>query len=129
MTQPIHTPGPVMPTRDDAIVAIGSDFYVAQIMAISPKISAETRERETANARLLAAAYNAFDSAAKLNINAVECAERMADGGISELVEALDYLLAQTVHMDLKHGITLSEGEEEARARGIAIISKVRGAS
>ncbi len=41
-----------------------------------------------------------------------------------ELLEALDYLLAQTVDMDLKYGITLSEGEEEARAKALAVIAK-----
>jgi hypothetical protein len=31
-----------------------------------------------------------------------------------KLLEALDYLLEQTVDADLKYGITLSEGEEDA---------------
>jgi hypothetical protein len=53
----------------------------------------------------------------------------VADGSLAELVEALDYLLAQTVDMDLKHGITLNEGEEEVRTRGIAMIAKMRGVS
>lgn len=80
------------------------------------------------DARLLVAAYNAFDSSTKtLGIDAVECAERMANGGIAELFDALDYLLAQTVDMDLKHGITLTEGEEEARAKSLAIIAKLKG--
>ena len=30
-----------------------------------------------------------------------------------ELIEALDYLLEQTVDMDLNHGIELTEGEKE----------------
>jgi hypothetical protein len=42
---------------------------------------------------------------------------------VSELVEALHYLLQQTVDMDLKHGITLSEGEEEARAKALSAIA------
>src|SRR6266404_1051342 len=37
-----------------------------------------------------------------------------------KLLEALDYLLAQTVDMDLKHGITLSEGEADARAEALS---------
>jgi hypothetical protein len=36
-----------------------------------------------------------------------------------ELLEALDYLLEQTVDMDL-----LSEGEEDARAKALAVIAK-----
>src|ERR1700722_1125273 len=39
-----------------------------------------------------------------------------------KLFDALDYLLAQTVDMDLKHGITLSEGEAEARAKALSAI-------
>jgi len=42
------------------------------------------------NARLLIAAYNAFDSAArKLGVNAVELAERMADGELARLIEGV----------------------------------------
>jgi len=79
-------------------------------------------------ARIMTAAVNAFDSAARrLAINAVELSERMADGGIAELLEALDYLLEQTVDMDLKYGILLTEGEEDARAKALAIIAKAKG--
>lgn len=41
-----------------------------------------------------------------------------------KLLEALDYLLEQTVDMDLKYGITLSEGEEDARAKALAVITE-----
>jgi hypothetical protein len=41
-----------------------------------------------------------------------------------KLLEALDGLLAQTVDMDLKHGIALSEGEQDARARALAAIAE-----
>jgi hypothetical protein len=44
-----------------------------------------------------------------------------------KLLEALDYLLAQTVDMDLKYGITLSEGEEDARAKALAAIAEAKG--
>lgn len=44
-----------------------------------------------------------------------------------ELLEALDYLLEQTVDMDLKYGIELSEGEAEARAMALAAIAKACG--
>jgi len=40
------------------------------------------------------------------------------------LLEALDCLLAQTVDQDLKYGIGLSEGEEDARAKALAAIAK-----
>ena len=42
-----------------------------------------------------------------------------------ELLAALDYLLQQTVDQDLKYGIALSEGEEDARQRALAVIAKV----
>ncbi len=41
-----------------------------------------------------------------------------------ELLLALDYLLEQTVDMDLKYGIGLSEGEEDARAKALSVIAK-----
>ncbi len=37
-----------------------------------------------------------------------------------ELIEALDYLLKQTVDQDLEHGIELTEGEKEARSKALA---------
>lgn len=49
----------------------------------------------------------------------------MLDRGItSELIEALHVLLQETVDMDLKYGITLSEGEEEARAKALSAIAR-----
>jgi hypothetical protein len=41
-----------------------------------------------------------------------------------ELFEALDYLLEQTVDMDLKHGVALTEGEADAREKALAAIAK-----
>lgn len=43
---------------------------------------------------------------------------------VSELLDALNYLLEQTVDMDLKYGIGLSEGEEDARAKALAVIAE-----
>jgi hypothetical protein len=56
---------------------------------------------------------------AKLIVHRLNCHDR--------LVEALDYLLEQTVDQDLKYGIGLSEGEEDARAKALAIIAEARG--
>jgi hypothetical protein len=47
----------------------------------------------------------------------------------TKLLEALDYLLAQTVDMDLKYDITLSEGEEDARAKALSAIAEATGRS
>lgn len=43
------------------------------------------------------------------------------------LIEALHYLLEQTVDQDLKYGIGLSEGEEDARVKALAIIAEATG--
>jgi hypothetical protein len=44
-----------------------------------------------------------------------------------KLLEALDYLLTQTVDMDLKYGITLSEGEVDARTTALSAIAEATG--
>ena len=44
-----------------------------------------------------------------------------------KLLEALDYLLAQTVNMGLKYGITLSEGEEDARTKALSALAEATG--
>ena len=44
-----------------------------------------------------------------------------------ELADALEYLLGQTVNMDLAHGIGLTEGEADARERALAILAEARG--
>ena len=44
-----------------------------------------------------------------------------------ELRDALDYLLTQTVDQDLKYGLTLSEGETEARDKAIIAIARAVG--
>ena len=41
-----------------------------------------------------------------------------------DLLDALEYLLQQTVDMDLAHGIELTEGEQEAREKAIAAIAQ-----
>lgn len=51
-------------------------------LACDTHVIATTAGESEASARLFAAAYNAFDSAAKkLGVNAVELAEAMRDGG------------------------------------------------
>ncbi len=44
-----------------------------------------------------------------------------------KLLQALDYLLEQTVDMDLKYGIALGEGKAEARAMALAVIAEATG--
>jgi hypothetical protein len=56
---------------------------------------------------------------AELIVNAVNCH--------NDLLEALDYLMTQTVDMDLNHGIELTEGEQEARTKALAVFAKAKG--
>jgi hypothetical protein len=43
------------------------------------------------------------------------------------VLSALDYLLEQTVDQDLKYGIGLSEGEEDARKKALAALELATG--
>lgn len=107
MTQPIHTPFPWHPPHicDDSTpcncTSIVDEQYAGGICSVHVNngialISeggndAPPIEEARANARLIYASAKAFDSAArKLGVNAVEFSERMADGGIAELVRALE---------------------------------------
>jgi len=71
-----------------------------------------------ANARRIVAAVNACRGIPT---------EALEHGVVAQLHGALDYLLEQTVDQDLKYGIGLSEGEEDARAKALAAIAKARG--
>ena len=46
-----------------------------------------------------------------------------------KLIDALDNLLKQTVDQDLAHGIELTEGEKEARAKALAAFAKIEAES
>jgi hypothetical protein len=121
-----HTPGPwhyQMEYRVSTIFApdkTGENPYGTYIAEIDGQDVGRftTNEQHEANARRICAAVNACKG---LRTEALE------EGGIARLLEALDYLLQQTVDMDLKHGITLSEGEEDARQKALAVIAEAAG--
>ena len=97
-----YTPGP-WDYDMDYIVAPDPDgrhpdIYIAEIAHSDDEGRIASPPQQDANRRLIAAA--------------------------PELLEALDYLLEQTVDMDLKYGIGLSEGEQEARKKALAVIAK-----
>lgn len=100
-----HTPGPWDYDMDYVVAPdLGGrypDIYIAEIAHSDDEGRIASPEQQDANRRLIAAA--------------------------PELLEALDYLLEQTVDMDLKYGIGLAEGEEEARAKALAAIAKATG--
>jgi hypothetical protein len=102
-TATAHTPGP-WDYDMDYIVAPDPDgrhpdIYIAEIAhSDDDEGRIASPEQQDANRRLIATA--------------------------PELLEALDYLLEQTVDMDLKYGIGLSEGEEDARAKALTAIAK-----
>jgi hypothetical protein len=75
-------------------------------------------EQHEANARRICAAVNACKGLPT---------EALEQGVVARLLESLDYLLQQTVDMDLKYGITLSEGEEDARQKALAAIAEATG--
>ena len=86
------------PSGEHGEVLIGTDDYgdnmspanVARMIACVNACTGISSETLEGAPRLLAAAYNAFDSAAKvLGCNAVELAERMADSGIADLIQAV----------------------------------------
>jgi hypothetical protein len=97
-----HTPGPWDYDMDYIIAPDPDgqhpDIYIAEIAHSDDEGRVASLEQQDANRRLIAAA--------------------------PELLEALDYLLEQTVDMDLKYGIGLSEGETEARAKALAAIAR-----
>jgi len=74
------------------------DIYIAEIAHSDEEGRIASPEQQDANRRIIAAA--------------------------PELLEALDYLLQQTLDMDLKYGIGLTEGEQDARAKALAAIAK-----
>ncbi len=101
-TLPEHTPGP-WDYDMDYIVAPDPDgrhpdIYIAEVAHSDDEGRIASPRQQDANRRLIAAA--------------------------PELLEALDYLLEQTIDMDLKYGIVLTEGEEEARNQALTVIAK-----
>jgi len=95
MTQPIHTPGPA------SVTGANQRAYYPQLRIGNRAIDMIT-DNPDADGRLLAAAYNAFDSAARaLNCNAVELAEAMQDGAfLTEVLASADSILYNTPHLD-----------------------------
>ena len=85
-----HTPGPWEAEIESYRAKVGAvdGMYIVKVGFGDLE---SKRDEQIANARLIAAA--------------------------PELIDALDYLLAQTVDMDLNYGIELTEGEEEARTK------------
>jgi hypothetical protein len=117
MTKPIHTPGPLRllyAARSISIIRSGFVETIARCEMESTRPMDETG----ANARLLAAAYNAFDSAARaLGCNAVQLAEAMQEGVLlAEILGNADAILYHTPHLD-----------KEAFGRVEAALAKVKG--
>lgn len=116
MIQPIHMPGPVR-VSDSTFTQLPGENLPRWELRVSLQASVAYAHREE-DARLLAAAYNAFDSAAKkLGCNAVELAEAMRDGELlSEILSNSDLILYHTPHLD-----------RAAFEKVTAIFAKVKG--
>lgn len=83
MTEQKHTPGPLTYNNKDGQIQSHDGKRLAKTLWL-------LTDSCDANGELLAATYNAFDSAAKrLSLNAIDLAEQMEDGGIADLVAAL----------------------------------------
>ena len=136
MKQPIHTPGPIKWSEDFGLYSDHGTITQAQSGArYDDGSDPASIEISKPDARLLVAAYNAFDSAAQqLGLDAVEFAERMAECGIAELVDAL-----QAAHREIRawrDGINVrSHNMHEAKVGAtyasessiLGILAKVRG--
>jgi hypothetical protein len=118
MSKPIHTAGPVEVGQDGELYSYSKHQSVAMVLL---------SEEGEANARLLVASYNAFDSAAKkLGLNAVELAEAMQSGQLTDLLRALQwYQKNLTDHLDapafnalMKIGICLSPDDSVQEKEG-----------
>ena len=127
MSQPDHKPGPLLAsaavkqsnfgqykaliTRNALCPVTQDRQYREQIASVSGKNQEEVEYRT----RLLAAAYNAFDSAGKkLGLNPVELAERMQNGEIA-------------FHSCIADGNGKIAGDEKAMAQAGTILDKVKG--
>jgi hypothetical protein len=102
MATPAHTPGPwtVEPCTSSwgTYRIVEAEKDIQELDDLNSDLVPQQEERDLANARLIAAA--------------------------PDLLEALDYLLQQTVDQDLQYGWGLSEGEEDALAKALAAIAK-----
>lgn len=78
------------------------DITIAEVVSSDDEGRTATPRHQAANMRLIAAA--------------------------PELLSALEYLLEQTVDMDLTYGIALSEGEADARQKALDAIVKATDA-
>ncbi|NOG70450.1 hypothetical protein [Roseicella sp. DB1501] len=84
-----HTPGPVFVVKHPG----GGWSIQDRDGGVGRCIAMRYGDSSEDNARLLAASYNAFDAAAsRLNLNAVELAERMQSGMLADLLKALEDL-------------------------------------
>jgi hypothetical protein len=132
MTQPTHTSGPVIarPQPESkvgriTITGATSPVAIAEIVPTTMKGYDATAE---ANGRLIKAAYNAFDSAAKkLGCNAVELAERMQNGEIADLVETLQLFEQSRTAFEHANDTESERLYANAADRNRAILAKVKG--
>ena len=133
MTQKLqHTPGPVI-RRGHKIVcrhsrlAKGEDDVTGRQIAEISGLGIANAEVQTATARLFAAGYNAFDSAARrLGIDTVQFAERMQDGEIAAMLETLEAIKAWWMFTP---GFLAGEDDMPAEIFDamISVIAKARG--
>ena len=134
MTQPIHTPSNwIFGQSKSYITAIYSTDKRRKdpicFMGMETSDGGDDFKNSKEHARLICAAVNGVRAAAaKLGCNAVELAERMQRGGISELVESLTEILADAEGYARTHGTGISAGNRIRQRcdRSRAILAKVK---
>jgi len=112
MTQPIQTPG----SNDGPSYKSPGQYWLVE--GTNKRVLAFAKTK--GDARILRAAYNAFDSAARvLGCNAVELAEVMQDGALlAEVLGNADAILYHTPHLD-----------KEAFGKVGAVLAKMKGSA
>jgi len=102
-----------------------SHEYLGDVMSTSQTVGTKAYGHFVSddNGRLIGLAYHPRDLSGEEAANkAAENARKWA--AADDLIEALNYLLGQTVDKDLAHGIELGGGEQDARTKALAAIER-----
>ena len=117
--------------NDDGVILGNLDAYkgLAPLVAIVEGYDENGNGTDEAmvNVRIICASVNAFARAAsRLGIGAVELAERLEDGGLAELVEAHEELLADIDGLSSDFEICREISGSSPAKRSRAILAKVK---
>jgi hypothetical protein len=126
MNKPIHMPGPLY------VSIVEHETPVLQSASLEEDnflcaVEGRSLQEAQVNARLLCAAYNASESAAReLGCDAVALSERMQEGEFAALAGCLGDVLSR-FRSCIAGGNGEIEGDKEAIERADSILSRVKG--